>query len=376
MRNLPRLMMQMLFTTVPVLVVALTAPAQDASQSSSDESWTATRQTTVANTNPSRTTESHNKSGNRTVDKQRMEVLGPNGRYQPSSETETETVQVDATTTRTVVRTYTWDGNGKRTLAQITEEESRATASGNAHVERKTSHADVNGNFQVVQREVADTKKISAGVEETKSTVYRPDSDGGLTQTVQTQELKTRGADDSVAVKRTTLLPDGNGNWGVSDVTEKTIKDDGKSRTTEERISRADSEGRLYETSRTVSKEAQIATGEKKKTVETYSVYVPGYSDGSMHLDQRVTTIQKKDSGGEITEQQIEQPNAGNPSDSPRVTVKTKYVVKYAAPGTQHTKTVEVRDGGGNFYVVSVETQKSDQASPAQKPPEPPDKPY
>jgi hypothetical protein len=80
MRNLPRLMMQMLFTTVLVLVVALTAPAQDASQNSSDESWTATRQTTVANANPSRTTESHNKSGNRTVDKQRAEVLGPNGR--------------------------------------------------------------------------------------------------------------------------------------------------------------------------------------------------------------------------------------------------------------------------------------------------------
>jgi hypothetical protein len=274
-----------------------------------------------------------------------------------------------------VVRTYTWDGNGQRTLAQIREEESRATASGNAHVERKTSNADVNGNFQVVQCEVADTKKISADVEETKSTVYRPDSDGGLTQTVQTEELKTRGADDSVAVKRTTLVPDGNGNWGVSDVKKKTVKDDGKSRTTEERISRADSEGRLYETSRTVSKEAEIATGEKRKTVETYSVYVPGYSDGSMHLDQRVTTIQKKDSGGEITEQQIEQPNTGNPSDSPRVTVKTKYVVKYAVPGTQ-PKTVEVRDGGGNFYVVSVETQKSDRASAAQKPTEPPDKPY
>jgi len=34
----------------------------------------------------------------------------------------------------------------------------------------------------------------------------------------------------------------------------------------------------------------------------------------------------------------------------------------------EQSKTVEQRDGGGNFYVVSVETQKSDQVSRAQKP--------
>jgi hypothetical protein len=95
-----------------------------------------------------------------------------------------------------------------------------------------------------------------------------------------------------------------------------------------------------------------------------------------MHLDRRVTTTQRKDSDGEIAEQQIEQPNQGNPSDSPKVRVKTKYVVRYATSGKQQTKTVEVRDGNGNFNVVSVETQKSDQASASQKPTEPADKPY
>src|SRR5437879_6481246 len=105
---------------------AVSAEAQDVTAKSSDQSWTATNENSVANANPSRTTESHAKSGNRSVDKQRVEVLGPNGRYQPDSETEKESVQVNATTTRTVVRTYKWDGNGRRNLAQVTEEEARS----------------------------------------------------------------------------------------------------------------------------------------------------------------------------------------------------------------------------------------------------------
>jgi hypothetical protein len=358
---------------------AVRVQAQESPKSSGDESWTATSEAGGPNANPSRTTESHTKSGNRTVDKQRVEFRDPNGRYQPFSETERETVQVNDTATRTIVRTYQWTGNGQRTLAQVTEEESHTTAGGNAHMERKTSSADVNGHLQVVRREIADTKKISPNVEETKSTVYQADGYGGLAQAEQTQELKTHGADDSVAVKKTTLTSDGNGRWRVSGVTERTIKDDGQNRTTEERVSRSDVEGRLRESSRTVSKEAETPTGEKRSTVETYSVDAPGYSDGRMHVSQRVTTVKKKDSGGEITEQQIEQPNAANPSDGPKVTARTKYVVQYATPGTQQSpvaqqsKSVEIRDVSGNFHVVSSETQKSTRppAQQTQPPPKP-----
>jgi hypothetical protein len=340
--------------------------AQEPQKSGSDESWTKTSETANPNFSPSRTMESHTKSGNRTVDKQRLEVLGPNGRYQTSSETETETIQVNDTTTRTVVRTYRWDGNGRRTLAQVTEQESRTTASGDARVERKISSADVNGNLQVVQREIADTRKIRPDVEETKRTVYQRDNYGGFSQAEQTQELETHSADGSVAVRKTMQVPDGNGGWKVSGVTEKTIKNDGQNRMTEERISRTDIEGRLQESSRTVSKEADTPTGEKRSTVETY--------DGGTQLRQRVTAIQKKDSSGEITEQKIEQPNLGNPSDGTRVTGRTKYVVKYAAPGTQETKTSEIRDASGNYHVVSTETQRSTQPPPSQAQASPPAK--
>jgi len=85
-------------------------------------------------------------------------------------------------------------------------------------------------------------------------------------------------------------------------------------------------------------------------------------------LHQRVITIQNKHSGGEISEQQIEQPSVGNPSDGPKVIARTKYVVQYAATGTESTKTVEIRDINGKLDVVSVETRKLDLVSSAEKP--------
>jgi hypothetical protein len=140
----------------------------------------------------------------------------------------------------------------------------------------------------------------------------------------QTQVLKTRGADDVVSIKTTTRLPDGNGRWKVTDVTDKLIKDDGTNRTTEERVSRSDLDGRLSQTSRTLEKDRETDTREIRSAVENYSLYAPGYFDNRLHLNQRIIATLKKDSTGEITEQQIEQPSAGNPSDGPKVIAKTK----------------------------------------------------
>jgi hypothetical protein len=173
-----------------------------------------------------------------------------------------------------------------------------------------------------------------------------------------------------VEVKKTMLIPDGNGGWQVGEVKEQSIKEDGKNRTTEERVSRPDVNGKLLEQSRTVGQEIETAAGEKSSTVDIYSTQRPGTAgNGTLQLNRRVTTIQKRDATGEKTEQQIEEPNLGTPSDGLQVKTKTKYVVQYAAAGTQQTKTTQVRDSAGNLSVVSVETQKSD------RPPQAPEKP-
>jgi len=356
-----------MFSVILGVGSAVCAQAQDAHPNNTNESWTTTTQASVDNTGPTRTTESHSRSGNRNVDKQIVEVLGANGRYLRNFETEKETVLVNATTTRTVVRTYIWDVDGRRNLEQVTEEEARSSADGNVQVIRTTSNSDGNGNLQVVQREVADTRGTSPDVHETKTTIYQPDGNGALKPSLQTQELQKRSADHTIEVKKTSLQPDSSGNWEVGEVKESTIKEDNKIRTTEESISRHDLEGRVSEVSRTVGKESETTAGGKSTTVETYYTNTPGVApDGSLHLNWQVTTVQKKDSDGKTTEQQGKQPNPDDPNGNLQVNTKTKYIVLYAASGTQQTKTIQERDINGTFNVVSVETQKSGQVPAAQ----------
>jgi hypothetical protein len=352
------------------------AQAQGAQPNNANRSSTATTQTSLANTSPTRTTESHVKSGNQTVDRQIVEALGPNGRYQPSGETEKETIQVNATTTRTVLRTYSWDVNGQRNLEQITEEEARGSANGDVHLIRTTSNTDGNGNLRVAQREVADISKTSPDVQETKTTTYLPNGNGDLTASLQTRELQKRSADRKIEVKKTLLQPDSSGNWQVAELKESTIREDNKSRSSEERISRPDSDGGFSESSRTVGKETENAAGEKSTTVETYYTNAPGVAaDGGLLLNSQETIVQKTDSGGKATEQQRKQPNPNDPNGSPQVTTKTKYIVRYAASGTDETKTIQESDINGAFNVVSVEARKSDQTPPAQAQTAPSEKP-
>ena len=338
-----------------------------------------TTQTSVANTDPSRTIEMHESSGNRTLDKQRVDTRGANGEYVPTAETETETVRVDATTTRKVVRTYQWDVNGNRNLAQVTEEDARGSASGDTHVVSTTSNADAAGNIHVMAREVADTKKSGPDVQETKTTFYVLDGNGGLAPSVQTQELQKSNADHTIEVTKTTLAPTSTDHWEVSEVKKSVMTDDGKTRTSDERISKSDSEGRLSEVSRTVGKETENAAGKKSYTVETYSTELPGItSDGGLHLSRVETTVQSKDSGGTDGEKQVLQPKAGDPLSGLQVTaLNFKYTVQYGGSVEQQAKATQERDVNGNFNTVAVQTQKSEQApaAPGQTAPAPSDKP-
>jgi hypothetical protein len=352
------------------------AQAQDAHPNNTDRSRTATSQTSLRDTSPTRTTESHVRSGNQSVDRQIVEALGPNGRYQPSGETEKETVQVNATTTRTVVRTYSWDVNGQRKLEQVTEEEARTSASGDVHVIRTTSGSDGNGNLQVVQREVADTRKTSPDEQETKTTTYLLNGNSDLTPSLQTRELQKRSADHRVEVKKTLLQPDSSGNWQVAEVKQSTIKEDNKNRTSEERISRPDPDGGLSEVSRTVGKETENAAGEKSTTVETYFTNAPGVAaDGGLRLNWQVTTVQKTDSGGKTIDTQRNQSNPNDANGGLQVSTRTKYTVRYAASGTEENKTIQERDINGALHVVSVESRKSDQPTAAQGQTAPSEKP-
>jgi hypothetical protein len=363
-------------STLLCLSVGPWAQTADPQAADANQSWTTTTESQADNVNPTRTLESHTQSGNRTLDKQSLQRRGPDGKFEPYQDVETETIKVNSSTVRTTTRTFVRDANGAKTLFQITEEEMQTLPSGDAKSVRVTSNPDVNGNLQVAEREIAETKKVSRDVTETKTTVMQPSINGGLAPVTQIEERQQRSGNNT-EFKRTTRVPDGGGNWQVSEVRQGTIKEDGKARSSEERVSRSDSNGKLGEVARTVSKQTESSSGEKQNTVETYSTDLPGSTpDGNLHLVQRVTTAQRANSTGQqTTVQQVEQPNPGDPSAGMQVITLTTDKVHPGPSGAQATRTIQVRDASGSLGVVSVDTTKSDNVHAIQVQIGTPDKP-
>jgi hypothetical protein len=356
--------------------VALWAQNPDSQAGDANQSWTTSTESQNVGSTPTRTIERHTQSGNRTLDTRSLQSRGLDGRLTPYQDIETETVQVDAATVRTSTRTFGRDANGARTLVQVTEEEKHILPGGNSNVVRSTSNPDADGKLQLVQREIEETKKTGENVEETKKTVMLPSINGGLAPVMKVQERRTRGANDTVDSQTTTLLPDGAGNWQVGEI-RKATQQGGKNPSLEERISRPDAEGNLSEISRTVSKQVENSSGEKRNTVETYSVDVPGTTrDGGLHLVERATTVQHiSPTGQQTTQQQVEQPNPGDPGAGLRVTVISTNAVRPGASEVQGTQTIQMRDANGNFGTVSVDISKSTnihavqvQIAPSEKP--------
>ncbi len=346
--------------------VALSAQTSDsANQWSSDDA------------NLMRTTESHSQSGNRTLDKQSVQRRGVDGHFEPYQDIEKETVQVNASTVRTTTRTFERNDDGAVTLKQVIEEEKHTLPGGDSNVVRNISSPDVNGTLWLVKQQIEETKKTGKNSEETNTTVMFPSVDGGLAPGLKVKEIHTQGANGTVESQKTTALPDGSGNWQVSEVRQATTRQDGKNSTTDERVSRPDSEGKLGEVARTVSRESESASGEKHQTVENYSADVAGAArDGNLHLVARATTAQHTGSDGQqVTEKQLEQPNPANPEAGLQPSTFTTATVRSTTSGTQSTQSIQARDAHGSFAVVSVDTTKSDNVHSVQLQISPPDKP-
>ena len=214
------------------------------------------------NANLTHTTESHTQSGNRTLDKQSVQRRGFDGHFEPYQDIEKETVQVNANTVRTTTRTFERNADGANTLKQVIEEEKHTMPGGDSNVVRNISSPDVNGTLWLVKRQIEETKKTGKDSAETNTTVMFPSVDGGPAPGLKVKELHTQGANGTVESQKTTSLPDGSGNWQVREVRQAITRQDGKNSTTDERVSRPDSEGKLGEVARTVSRESDGACQE------------------------------------------------------------------------------------------------------------------
>ena len=317
-----------------------------------DHSWTATTDSKSDNLLPTRLpvriNESHSQNGQRTLDKRSVEIHGTDGHFEPYQDIERETLQVDATTVRTVTRTFSQDVNGKKALVQVTEEEKHILPGDDSNIVRVTYNPDVNGKLQPVQRDLIGTKKTGKDTEETNTTVMLTNIDGGLAPAFKTREVRKAGDNNTAETEKTTWLPDVNGKWQVSEIRQEVATPEANGRRIEEAVFRPDAEGKLNQISRVVSHELESASGDTRSSVETYSIDVPGTSqDGRLHLVERKNSLSHSSPAGEEkTEQRVEQVNPGDPKRGLRVSV---LVDGKMVPGP-----------AGNFGTVSVEMTQSD----------------
>jgi hypothetical protein len=330
-----------------------------------DRSWAATTDSMSQHLLPThipvRIVESHSQYGNRTLDKRSVEILGTDGHFEPYQDIEKETLKLDPSTERTTARTFARDVNGKKSLVQVTEEEKHISPAGDSNMLRVTYNPDVNGKLQTVQREIVESKKIADDLEETNRTVMLSSIKGGLAPAFKTHETRKRAANDTVKTETTTWLPDVNGQWQLTEMRQNISTQEENGPKNEETISQLDAEGKLIQISRVVKRE-ESASGEKRDSLESYSIDVPGTTrDGSLHLIERQTDISRSTSSGErSTEEQVEQINPGDLGARLRVSVLVSRKIVSAPSGEQSTVTIRARDLNGSFGVVSIDMTKSD----------------
>lgn len=352
------------FAPIAATLLLCLVPGSWAQENSGNQSWTTTSQREVnsGNVNPTRTTETHTERNGSAVDKTSVETLGPDGRYIPYSETERESVRVDATTVRTVERTFGRGPDGQRTLTQETQAVARSLPDGERKIFRTTSDPNTNGALQVVRREIVDSKQVSAGVRDTNTTVFSADANGGLSPVVQVSEREKQNGSGQVDFTKSTLLSDGAGHWNLTEVREGTIKKEtGQGTSKEERVLRPDSNGKLTETERTVSRQSG-AGAETRETTESYSTNVPGEAgNDQLQLVRRESTVRRTNAGsGQSTTRRVETSNPGNPGDGLQVTQDAIDIVRPDGRGSAEQKATTLTFGpDGQVSSVSVDVGKT-----------------
>jgi hypothetical protein len=354
MTRLPTIVAVLALIAAPFSVRSLSQPA---SAKNANRSWnsSSTLQDPSGTMNPLRVTESHSENGGRTIDKRKLERLGPGGQYVPYLEIERETVRVNSTTVKTVERSYGTSPDGGRVLLQENREELQKLSGGGEKSVRSTSNPDANGHLQTVQQEVRESRFTGAGARETDSTVLLPDMNGNLSPNRKTHVEERKRSDQFTEYKQTVSLPNANGGWIVDEVREgKITGSEGQSRVKEENVLRPDLDGDLSVTQHTVTKDEKPIGGEKRQVTEMYSSYSPGSSPDGMQLNERVVTVDKTSAGGErTTVQQTQGRNPGDPRAGMRTTSETIDIVRPGTGGTSRQEQM-IRSLGGDGKLGTV----------------------
>jgi hypothetical protein len=336
------------------IVVIVARPVSVRAQSS--ETVTTNSIDPTGNTSPTRTIMTRSERDGRTVETRRVEGLSPNGGYALIVETEQQTTQVNPNTVTVVTRQYSPDSNGNPQLAVVTEEQRSKSGDGRETVVRTTSSsADLNGNLQVIRREVQETVPISADTTQTTSTVFQ--RTGDALQPIQRSQQTEQRKGDVTNQQTTVHASDGNGNFVPAYRTESTTTKTTVGEIKDERVYWQNDVGKMTLIQRNVATESKDAQG-TQGTTQTYSAFVPGASPdpGTLVLVQQVNSSQQTGpDGSSQSKQQVQQIDLGNPSSGLQPVVSVTAVSEPVANGQSGRKVVvRSANGNGGFGTVLV----------------------
>jgi hypothetical protein len=128
-------------------------------------------------------------------------------------------------------------------LTQVTQVEARDSGDV-SRVEKTMSMADLDGRFQIKERETTAITKDSEG-QRTRTTIYLPNTTGEFVPNMQVNEQQKRIPNGTIETKKETLFPDLSGRWQTYEVREQTMKGDDQNRSTDDHVFRRDYVGNI-----------------------------------------------------------------------------------------------------------------------------------
>jgi hypothetical protein len=201
-----------------------------------------------------------------------------NGRTVPMEQVEERVLRNDASgklTERTIHR-YDPQGNPLPPVRQTIEEIKRPDGSSN--VQSTTYSTDINGNRQITEKSVTDTRKNASG-ETSETVVQRPTVNGFETVEKHSQVVAKQG--ENYQAEDTIYRSDGNGGFytAVRQTTDHTVRGAEASDNSAEYERGANGELQLH--GQTVTKTVTKPDGTKDAVIEVFSRDVPGTVSGN-----------------------------------------------------------------------------------------------
>jgi len=239
-----------------------------------------------------------------------------NGRMVPLERVEQRVLRDDASgrVVERIVRRYDSQGNPAPPSRETVEETKRSD--GTSTTTATTYRTDFNGNTQVAQKAVTETRK-SGAEERSETVVQRPTINGSL-DTVEKQDQVKVAQADGYRDETTTYRSSGAGDFyaAVRTVTDHTEKNGQSSDNTVEYEANPGSALQVH--SQTVTKTVTAADGSKDTVVNIYAANVPGTvgePGSALKLQEQQLVDSQKGPGGAVTQTlSVRRPTVSDPN--------------------------------------------------------------